>query len=388
MVKVDNKTYWRAAEVVRGGNVHKVHALFEENRDLLMALHPVNGTNWLYAAASEGALDLVHYLVDRGVPLNGADGSGNCPLSEMADRRDHETAKWMIEKGADPNISRMPMISAVSAGSLEIVKLFIEHGAEYNFVFGEPPRTPLSQAIDFGHEDVAAYLKSLGAIGVPESAAAPDESWMSEEEQHEEIIEYFTHHMGKKPKRLGVQEIVPGKVGISVWTIVGKANTVIFTSGMSTRPQHVPEGQEEYRYAELVMHLPKEWPTKPKLDSPQSWPWRWLRIMAHWPHEEETWLAGPFATFANGDPPEPLEAGCPFTAFLLSYDRSFPEFESEDGRLIKMITATPIYTEELRLAQEENGFVKLLLRFDEKKIGAELRMGRSNAGTSPVGSDC
>ncbi|MDZ7615960.1 MAG: suppressor of fused domain protein [Patescibacteria group bacterium] len=148
--------------------------------------------------------------------------------------------------------------------------------------------------------------------------------------------------------------------------------------GCRTNVRQKPEGQEEYQYAELMMYLPADWPIQPKVDSPQLWPWRWLRTMAHYPHEQNTWLGGPLTTFANGEPPEPLESGCDFTAFLLAYELNFPSFESLDGRLIKIITAMPIYTEELRLAQQEDGFTKLLLRLQEEGITPTLKPNRPN----------
>lgn len=393
MAGTENEAYWNARRVVGNGDVAKVDAFFRENPGLLTALDPLDKTNWLQYAAAKENVQLVRYFVEKGVPVNVTDESGVAPLTEIARLRDFDTAKWLIEKGADPNISHWPMISAVSAGSLEIVKLFVEHGAEFTFTFGDPPRTPLSQAIDYGHPEVAEYLRSVGAKGLPESetpaaeAGEPDDdvvvlqTALSEEEQHQEIIDYFIDVTGGKPNRFGVQELIPGRVSVSVWTITRKDYHLIFTTGMSTRAMRVPEEPEQFQHAELVMVLPKKWPKRPKLDDPRSWPWRWLRIMAHYPHEHDTWLGGPYSTFANGDPPKPLETGCEFTAFLLAYGRHYDGFRSADGRAVKIITTMPIYTEEWQLARQKDGFYYLGQRFDEISIGPVLYPGRPNAGS-------
>jgi hypothetical protein len=334
---------------------------------------------WLHYAAGEGKRDLVRFFFERGIPLNTTNISGESPLSDAVDLGDRELVRWMLDNGADPLLNHEPMVSAVSGGHLDLVRLFVELGAEYDFVFGSPPRTPLSQALDFGHQEVAEYLRSLNAALPAPAGESRNEPF----DLHTEIKEYFEYHLERAPEPLGLQEIVPGQVSLSVWAIDPKNRKdpkVLFTSGMSERPLQVPEGCEEYQYAELVMYLPPDWPSPPDLqDTAQCWPWLWLRTIAHSTHEQQTWLGDWTTTFANGDPPAPLDPSTNFAGFVLATNMAPLEgFRSDDGRFVNIVMVIPAYAEELALAQRENGTVELMRRFQKRGIGASLKPGRPN----------
>jgi hypothetical protein len=76
---------------------------------------------------------------------------------------------------------------------------------------------------------------------------------------------------------------------------------------MSAKARNVPAGWEEYRYAELLIHLPADWPlTKKLLSDPKfNGPIRWLHKTARYPNEHQTWLGGP-VTIISKDPPEKI----------------------------------------------------------------------------------
>jgi hypothetical protein len=76
---------------------------------------------------------------------------------------------------------------------------------------------------------------------------------------------------------------------------------------MNAKARNVPAGWEEYRYAELLIHLPADWPlTKKLLSDPKfNGPIRWLHKTARYPHEHQTWLGGP-VTIISKDPPEKI----------------------------------------------------------------------------------
>lgn len=69
------------------------------------------------------------------------------------------------------------------------------------------------------------------------------------------------------------------------------------TTGMACRPMNVPSEVPEpegYRYAELVLHVPAQWPVDwTDLQRPENWwPFEILRKMASLPHERESWVWG------------------------------------------------------------------------------------------------
>jgi len=384
---VEAKDLFAMADLILERNLSGIEERLRVLPALLHARSFDMEATWLHYAATEGNMELVHWFFERGLPLNTTNSSDECPLSAVVSECGLEAFEWMLAHGADPRLSQAPMISAVSRGSLERVRRLVELGAEFNFTFGRPPRTPLSQAIDFGHVEVADYLRSLNAV-MPDGAEAPDRDLgladhAPEIDLHEEIKEYFTYQFDTPPLRNGLQEIVPGSVSVSVWTLVPDEGerTIIFTSGMSEKPLTVPEGCEEFRYAEVMMYLPADWPVNPELtDRARSWPWIWLRAIAHYTHERGTWLGDWTTTFANEEPPQPLDPSTQFTGFVLATNFGLEGFRSDDGRFVNIVTAMPVYTEELALAQQEGGTVELLKRFKKYGIGPGLRPGRRNVG--------
>ena len=88
------------------------------------------------------------------------------PLHEASYRGNRDTAKLLLESGADPNLpdcwGKTPLHGAAYVGSQEVVQLLIEGGAYLN-VSDEDGRTPLHEATDRGHLEVAKLLIDNGA---------------------------------------------------------------------------------------------------------------------------------------------------------------------------------------------------------------------------------
>ena len=405
----DSETIFRVQKQVDEGDREGIIEQFRQHPDLVEAITLGSEIRFLHYAAVEEKPDLVRLFFDLGIPLNTTNEYGECPLSAMVQMGDIDTVKWMLEKGADPNLSPWPMAAAIARGRLDIVKLLVEYGVDVNAVFFSPPTTALSHAVEFNQKEIIQYLRSLHAI-MPDgkemvldddSQRADDESEAVDAEVmeldervqqiedsvdvHDEIKAYFEYHLDAPPQELGLHEIIPGETSISVWFVEPEdANDprVIFTSGMSGKPMTVPSGMEAYRFAELLMFLPPDWPVPPDLnDSSQSWPWLWLRTIAHYPHQQGTWLGDSVTSFANDDPPRPLDASCRFSAFLLGTNLGgYRGFTATDGRQINMITAMPIYTEEYAVARRKDGIAELLQRFAARDISASLIPNRPNVG--------
>lgn len=129
----------------------------------------------------------------------------------------------------------------------------------------------------------------------------------------------------------------------------------LFTTGMAEKPMNVPPDvpePENYRYAELVLHLPEDWPSEwEQLQKPENWwPMRTLFDLARLPHERESWLwAG--HTLSNGiDDPKPYAPDVGFCAALVCPSYLLPE-DSEvvqlaDGRIVILLTVAFLYPEE------------------------------------------
>ncbi len=160
------------------------------------------------------------------------------------------------------------------------------------------------------------------------------------------------------------------------WTLV--------TSGMSDRPMSVPEGAEEYAYAELAICLPDDWPLKePELDEEENyWPLRLLKALARLPHEYDTWL-GPGHTIPNGgDEDVPYADNTEFCCALILPPLSLlPEDFHElqlDDRVINFYTVWPMYAEEVQF-KLSNSLDDLLDRFEKAGVTELIDLDRPNA---------
>jgi hypothetical protein len=128
-------------------------------------------------------------------------------------------------------------------------------------------------------------------------------------------------HFGPVAKEAFI-EIVPGDPSITVHVIPSTSERpwkTLFTAGMSDKPMTVPNGYEGHRFAELMIHLPPEWPLSPAAIRDQNffWPIQMLKKVAYLPHLNETWLGPPPTIISNDDPPERFAPGTAFTCMML-----------------------------------------------------------------------
>lgn len=97
----------------------------------------------LAQACKYGNVDIIQFLIDHGADPNGRNlkGTPETPLSIACSFGQTDAARYLIEKGADVNFipqysksdfGSTALTGAISSGSLEIVKLLIQHGANIN----------------------------------------------------------------------------------------------------------------------------------------------------------------------------------------------------------------------------------------------------------------
>ncbi|PZD95297.1 suppressor of fused domain protein [Paenibacillus sambharensis] len=157
---------------------------------------------------------------------------------------------------------------------------------------------------------------------------------------------------------------------------------VLFTTGMSYLPMAVPEGREDYRFAELMICLPPEWPVSDEAfkDPNHYWPVYWLKMLARLPHEHGTWL-GAGHTIPNGDPAEPLADNTRMSGIILlppvRTETDFLTLSMADGRLVHFYCLVPLYAEEmdLKLAKGANALTD---KFDKYQVNEWIDPARKN----------
>ena len=206
---------------------------------------------------------------------------------------------------------------------------------------------------------------------------------MAKKRSHDDIIQHMERHFGSVQEE-SLIEIVP-TLGVAINVIRPKAENkwvMLFTTGMSDRPQSVPRGQDEYRYTELVIRLPADWSMDDKaLRNPSNfWPFEWLRRIAAYPHDNDTWLGGPYTIIATDDPPVPLAPNTKLSCLMLLREQGEKgTVQCQDGRAIALYSIIPLYTEERDL-ELASGVRELLTRFQSRGISTVVDLARVNVG--------
>jgi hypothetical protein len=158
---------------------------------------------------------------------------------------------------------------------------------------------------------------------------------------------------------------------------------------MSDRPMTVPEGEEDSRFAELVLHLPPYWQLSNEAfgDDANYWPVYWLKSMARLPHEYETWFA-PGHTIPNGDPPEPFGENTDMCCWMLMSPPFFPdEFASlqiDSRKTINFLAMLPLYEEEVDF-KLQRGAGELVDRLGQLSIDSLIDVRRDNVCKRRIG---
>lgn len=128
------------------------------------------GWSALHLAAFSGKPEGVRLLLDRGanVEARARTKFKNTPLQAALLCGQYETAKLLLENGADPLVRQSKGFTPIHEGALlgrrDIVDLLLDKGAEINSRTDDG-RTAVTEALRAGHPELAAYLKSKGGVG-------------------------------------------------------------------------------------------------------------------------------------------------------------------------------------------------------------------------------
>ena len=119
----------------------------------------------LFAAAWRGEEQVVKDLINgKRVPINAVDENHVTALRFTAQYGHTDLTKFLLDRGADPNIKAHdkidPLLSAVEQGHKEIILLLLDNGAKVN------TRTNFTNAIllsrEKGHSEIEQILRDHG----------------------------------------------------------------------------------------------------------------------------------------------------------------------------------------------------------------------------------
>ncbi|RJE86698.1 suppressor of fused domain protein [Paenibacillus sp. 1011MAR3C5] len=205
----------------------------------------------------------------------------------------------------------------------------------------------------------------------------------------EETIEKITAHVEKHIGEVDFvfHEIVSDKMHIDVLRVPPTQERnyyTLVTCGMSALSMTVPPGAEQFRFAELLLCLPSNWPlTEEAMQKEENyWPIRWLKTLARLPHDYNSWLyAG--HSIPNGDPAEPFAPNTKLSGMLLSLPtiaedpNGFFTLQMSEEKEVHFFSLLPIYKEEMDF-KLKHGAEELFQKLDRERINEFLQIQRKN----------
>ena len=153
-------------EAAMAGDVEKVKAILEKDPSQLNAYDEYREFSPLHIAALNDQKEVAAFLIEKGADVNLTNSGKISPLLIAAALGHTEIARRLIQKGADVNVMTRdnftPLYLAAAQGRLEIVRLLIEKGAKVNAKC-EKGQTALYIAAQNGHGEIVKLLLEKGA---------------------------------------------------------------------------------------------------------------------------------------------------------------------------------------------------------------------------------
>ncbi len=156
----------------------------------------------------------------------------------------------------------------------------------------------------------------------------------------------------------------------------------LVTMGLSAYKMHTPhdlDGQN-LEYAEIFVRLPADWQVGEE-DENWYWPIRTLKMLAHLPFDNRTWL-GWGHTIQCSEDLEPVSENCKFVCMILKHpngnERATATLES--GKIINFYEMIPIYLEEMKY-KFKIGAEYLFELFTPEELTSPVNIKRRNVVT-------
>ncbi|PFR94780.1 ankyrin repeat domain-containing protein [Priestia megaterium] len=149
---------------IKRGDINSVKELIGSNKAILHTMTPFG--SWLHIAAKKGQMEIVEYLVHKGIDVNiKGDIFDASPLRVAAGEGHVEIVQYLIQSGAELDVSsakRNPLFAAIYGGHREVVEHLVDQGIDISVQYtGEniEDMDAYRYAKEFGQIEIAEYLK-------------------------------------------------------------------------------------------------------------------------------------------------------------------------------------------------------------------------------------
>jgi hypothetical protein len=206
---------------------------------------------------------------------------------------------------------------------------------------------------------------------------------VGDSENIDRITRHIEDHIG--PVATVFHEVISDLVHVDIHIVAPRPERncyTLVTSGMSDRAMQTPGEFAAFRYCELMLSLPPDWPMSQEAwkDEANYWPIRLLKFLARFPHEYRTWLWC-MHTLPNGNPPRPFASNTAMNGVILlppvTLPQAFHELVIDAEKTIHFHGVVPLHPDEMDLKLKE-GAEALFDGFEKHDVSEILNPARAS----------
>lgn len=166
---VDNQGYTALQRAAIAGNLQLVMLLVQYGANMTALSVNQFGDLPIHLAAAYGHENIVNWMLDNGVTVDVRNRLGATPLFSAVHNKRLEIAHFLLDRGAAVNArvingdNRTSLHEAAALGSVDLVQLLLDGGADINATTSDENQTPLHWAEKVGQQKTADLLIQNGA---------------------------------------------------------------------------------------------------------------------------------------------------------------------------------------------------------------------------------